>query len=482
MVRGYRVMSAKSTSGFDFVKRLTGTVAGLAVATALAATSAQADYADGEQAFNLGEFTKAEDLWIRYGSAGDIRSKLALADLYAGSQPLRSTCSEFGSARLPKEDEKALRARISARADAEGSSEDNIIPTNAEEALAWYMLAAYHDFYSYSQNPTQEEYQAKIVAQQCVITLQSELGDNEVIAAQERVEQILSGGTDYDLYRLAMMYKAGAGMPKDNIKALQYLMVADNNKAFGSAVGNDDMVKLKATMPDMDRELAADLAANWQPPLPVAYSGKTPREIALEEREEQIRNRELKLELANIEKEFSKNEDLLQSALAALGFYRGPIDGDVGQKTRNAVRAFQFAISSEDRDLTDEQIRNRVTGALSHAQKVELIERAADRDHPQSMYVFGIMNARGIGIPVDGDRAVKWWEESAGYGYALSHFALGQAYHYGIDGKNPIEPNLTQATYYYGQAVALGYTQAADELKKLRYEPSPADNQTGSLK
>ena len=481
-------MNTKKTSGLGFLKR-TAATAGLALAAGFTFSSpAFADYNDGLQAYNFGEFTKAEDLWIRYGSAGDIRSKLALAEIYSGYLPGKATCSEFGSANLPKDEEEYRKAKTKAKtnelndAGVKTERDGDTIAENPVEALAWYILAGYHNFNSYSQIPDKDEYKAKIVAQQCVIEMQEDLLDSQVFAAHERVEQVLASGTDYDLFRLAMMYKAGAGLPKDNIKALQYLIVADNNGAFSSDIGSEERRELAEIMPEIDRDLATKLAANWQPPLPVAYSGKTPRELELEQRERELRDRELKLELASIEKEFDKNEDLLQSALAALGFYRGQIDGDVGQKSRTAIRAFQFAMARENPTLSDEEVRNQVTGALSNEQKVELIERAALREHPQSMYVYGIMHARGIGIPVDGGEAVRWWEKSAGYGYPLAHYALGRAYRFGIDGKNRVDPNLTQATFYYGQAAALGYAQASKELKELRYEPNPATNTTGSLK
>mgnify|MGYP001949515697 FL=1 len=479
-------MNLKKASKLGSMKRHVA-VAALAGVAGLAITGpAAADYNDGLQAYKVGEYTKAEDLWTRFGSAGDIRSKLALANIYSGFLPGQARCAEYGSAKLPDDDEEELKTRLRARTNDLNDTgviinpDDISIRPDPVNALAWYILTGFHDFYSYSQNPTTEEYEAKIVAQQCVISLQSVLRDDEVVRAYNRVETILAGGTDYDLYRLAMMYRAGAGLPKDNIRARQYLIVADNNTRFGSSVGNDERRKLESMMPELDRELAEDLAENWQPPLPDAYAGKTPREIELERREEEIRNRELQLELANLEKEFSDNEDLLQSALSALGFYGGKIDGSVGPETRNAVRAFQYAVAREDMMASDDEIRDQVTGTLSNEQKVELIERAARREHPQSMYVYGIMHAQGIGIPIDGAQAVRWWEKSAGRGYALSHYALGRAYREGIEGKNPVRQNLTQATFYYGQAAALGYKPAEEALIQLRYEFNPADHTTGS--
>lgn len=486
MVRGISVMTLKRTTNRKVLWRH-GAVAAFAATLGMMMTApAHADYEDGLQAYKNGEFTKAQDLWVRFGSAGDIRSKLALANIYSGFTPGKANCTEFGSARLPEDDEEELKTRLRARTNDLNDTgvivdpDEISIKPDAEKALAWYILTGYHDFYSYSQNPTTEEYEAKIVAQQCIISLQRIMRDDEVVRAQDTVEKVLAGGTDYDLFRLAMMYRAGAGLPKDNIRALQYLIVADNNARFGSSVGNSERRMLEATMPELDQKLASDLAANWQPPLPTAFEGKTPRELELARLEEEIRARELRLELASLEGEFDENEDLLQSALAALGFYGGKIDGSVGPETRNAMRAFQYAVAREDMNITPEEARDKVTGYLSNEQKVELIERAARREHPQSMYVYGIMHARGIGIPIDGAEAVRWWEKSAGNGYALSHFALGRAYQEGIAGKNPVAQNLTQSTFYYGQAAALGYAPAATELRQLRYDFNAADNTTGS--
>ena len=423
---------------------------------AMFSTPALADFDDALNAYSDKQYENAVDLWNRYAVAGDVKSKQVLGDIYSG---------------------KALEADTPLVLPAK----TGVIPQDDVEALAWYILAANHDFKSYNQSPTYREINAKYKAQERVPVLQQRMSTSDVKKAQKRVVEILSAQSEFDLYRLGKMYQGGQGLQKDNVKALMFYELAKGRNRNSNAQASDAAKFLISIMSSSHVEDAQEDAANWEPPLPEALKTQTPRQLKLEEELRELRSLQTANALDNIEKEFADNEDLLQSSLAALGFYQGPIDGSIGAETRVAIRSFQYSLVAKDSKLTKEEKRDVTTGKLTSEQKVKLIKLAAKRDHPQSQYVYGLMHARGIGVSTNGKTAIKWLKASSDYGYALAHFALGEFYRSGIRGEDPVQASLSEATYHYGQAFALGHKPAQAELLKLRYEGPPATNERGSM-
>ncbi|NHK28922.1 hypothetical protein FF098_013450 [Parvularcula flava] len=452
-------MKTKCSERLSTLKRGIAAAAIGIAAGLLPAGAAFADYDDALNAYASQKFENAVDLWVRYAVAGDVKSKQALGDVYAG---------------------KGLEAGPEYTGVLTSPSDTGVIPQDDVEALAWYILAANHDFDSYNQSPTYRDVNAKFVAQEQIPILKKRMSDNDVYQSQLRVVEILSAESEFDLYRLGMMFQTGAGLPKDNIEALKYFELAKGRNRNSNAPASEAAKYLITLMNPRDVDTAQDLAANWEPPLPEALKNKTPRQEALEMELARLRSIQLAEAIDNIEEEFSNNEDLLQSSLAALGFYQGSIDGKVGPETRTSVRNFQYSLYQKNREMTEEEKRNKMTGTLSPEQKVQLVQLAADREHPQSQYVYGIMYTRGIGVAKNGEKAVYWLKKSANYGYSLAHYALGVAFRDGIYGEDPVEPDVSEATFHFGQAYALGHQQAQEDLIKLRYEAVPATNIRGS--
>lgn len=448
-------MNGKISDRLSTIRR-TAAAATLGIAAGLLpAGAAFADYDDALSAYADQSFENAVDLWQRYAVAGDVKSKQVLGDVYSGKD------LEAGAALV-------------------NPAQTGVIPQDDVEALAWYILAANHDFQSYNQSPTYRDVNAKFIAQERISVLKKRMSDSDVGLAQARVVEILSAESEFDLYRLGMMFQTGAGLPKSNIEALKYFELAKGRNRNSNALASEASKYLTTLMTVQDVGLAQDLAANWEPPLPEALRNKTPRQQQLELELARLRSIQLAEAIDNIEEEFADNESLLQSSLAALGYYQGGIDGSVGPETRTSIKNFQYSLFQQDRDMSEEEKRNKMTGTLTPEQKVQLIQRAADREHPQSQYVYGIMYARGIGVSQNGEKAVYWLKKSANYGYALAHNALGVAYRDGIYGEDPVESDVAEATFHFGQAYALGHNEAQQELIKLRYEAVPATNIRGS--
>lgn len=450
-------MNIKHLTRLRFFKKSAAIVA-LAIAGGLVlAGPANADFDDALKAYSQAKYEDAIDLWQRYAIAGDIQSKQILGDLYSGKE-------------LEAEQALALPAKT------------GVISQNDVTALSWYLLAANHDFSSYNQEPTYREINAKYKAQERIPVLKARMKTLNVKKAEKLVVRTLSAQSEFDLYRLGMMYQAGSGLPKNNVEALKFFELAKGRNRNSNAQASDAAKFLATKMSKKDINIAQERAANWEPPLPEALLNKTPRQVKLEEELDKLRSLQLAQSLANIEKEFTKNEDLLQSSLAALGFYQGGIDGKMGPETRIAIKNFQYSLVKGKKGLTEEKKRDLQTGTLTSEQKVTLIQKAAKREHPQSQYVYGLMFAQGIGVPVNGRSAVKWLKNSAAYGYALSHYALGAYFRDGIAGEDPVGPSVSDATFHFGQALALGHKPAKEALLTLNYDFVPATNDRGSQK
>lgn len=422
-------------------------------------TPAFADFDDALRAYatrsngqiDQAKVAEAMDLWHKYAVAGDVLSRQILGDLYS-NQPIFTQPLDGDTYGIPLPEETGVIAQ------------DNV------KALAWYIIAATHDFDDYSQQPDFRQINARIRAQERIPQLKAIMTTEQVVAAEIQVVNVLASQSEFDLYRLGQMYQSGNGLPKDNVEALKYYKLATNRARNSNQSAAKAANFLLTVMTEEEIESADMLASEWEPPLPEALTTKSPRTIELENKLRLLGERQAAMAINELEKEFKGNDHLIQNALASLGLYLGPIDGEVGPETRNAIKKFQYLLVEEDQNLTIQQKADVATGSLTVMQKVALMERAAKVNHPQSAYIYGVMNAEGIGIPVNGEEAVKWLKKSASFGYPLAHYALGTYYRDGIFGDNPITPSKAEASYHLGQAAALGFDKAQKELVELNYE------------
>lgn len=440
-----------------FTKQVSRTaIAVLAFGLGSLATPAWADFDDALRAYATqanGEIdptkvSEALDLWHKYAVAGDILSRQILGDVYSNSILYAQSQEVSGALPLPEE--------------------TGVIAEDRVKALAWYTIAATHNFDDFAQKPNFRQINARTWAQDRIPQLKEKMTTEQVARAESMVVDILSTQSEFDLFRLGVMFQGGNGLRKDNVEALKFYKLASNRARNANQGAVERAAYLLTIMTKDEIDAAERLARDWEPPLPDAFTAKSPRTIELENQNRVLRERQLALAIEEIEREFAKNnEHVIQSALASLGLYLGAIDGKMGAGTRQAIERFQYTLVEDDKNLTDAQKRDTMTGVLTPAQKVTLIERGAKVNHPQSQYIFGIMHAEGIGVAVDGEEAVKWLKKSASFGYPLAHYALGQYYRKGIYGDNPVTPSRAEASYHLGQAAALGLDVAQKDLTEL---------------
>jgi TPR repeat protein len=290
------------------------------------------------------------------------------------------------------------------------------------------------------------------------------MSDADVNKAETQVSETFQRGSPYDLYRLGDMYQRGAGVSKNNCKALMMYTLAKQRGVGEASIAAEEIEKL---MSKMEIKSAVEQSATWQPPLPVELVGQTPQ-MAENERLK-IELEEIKLEDA-LEAVSDIDVELLQRALRALGFYYGPIDNSMGSDTREAIRRFQYSRVSSDTEMSDADKEAVRTGVLSARQTVQLIGAAAAANHPMSQYVYGIMYVRGIGVNQNGQEAVTWLTKAANSDLAIAHYALGVIYRDGTTGLNEVTPSKALAAQHFARAYALGYAPANQALRALEFE------------
>ncbi len=429
-------MREKHVTVFGGLRR---TLAVAAAATALSlacASPASASYEAGLKAYQNGQFDQAIDIWKRFAVAGDVRSKNILGDVYSG---------------------KILEGSPKAAVPLEA------IPLNNIEALKWYTLAAYHDFTAY-QRPTAEEVNARILAEHRLPDIRARMSTADVSKAEKLVSDTFERGSPYDLYRLGDMYQRGAGVAKNNAKALTMFALAKSRGVGEASLAYEQLEKL---MTKQEIKIAEESAASWQPPLPEEHMGQTTQQKELERLKKELE--ELKLEDA-LEAVSDIDVELIQRALRSLGLYFGSIDNAMGPATRDAIRRFQYSQVSSDSEMSEEDKEAVRTGVLSARQTVQLFREASKADHPMSQYVYGIMHVRGIGVEQNGQEAVNWLTKSSRANLAIAHYALGVIYRDGTTGLNEVTPDKSLAARHFARAFALGYKPAVDALKLLEFE------------
>ncbi len=423
-----------------FIKRARIALGGIAVASVLAlsaTTPAHATFEAGVQAYLNGQYTQAIDIWRRFAVAGDVRSKKILGDVYSG---------------------KSLEGAQSAATPLEAIPVDNV------QSLVWYSLAAHHDFSAY-QTPSAEEVNARILAEQRLPDIRARMSTSNVTKAEKLVAQTFEAGSAYDLYRLGDMYQKGAGIAKNNTKALQMYTLA---QARGVGEASAAYEFLETLMSKKEIETAQKNAETWQPPLPPEYTGKTNQQKELERLKRELEE----IKMAEALKAVSDIDvELIQRALNALGFRAGVVDNKLGAGTRAAIRRFQYSTVAKDFNMDEGDKQAVVTGVLTPRQTVRLFKDASKAEHPMSQYVYGIMFVRGIGVEQNGKEAVKWLEKAADdHDLAIAHYALGVVFRDGTTGLNEVAPDERKSALHLARASALGYKPANDALRRLSFE------------
>jgi TPR repeat protein len=429
---------------------------GLAAAAALSG-QAFADYENALETYKSARLSEvranqvvgAIDLWQKSALAGDVRSARILGDLYSHRD-------------LVPGNEDML------------PEETGVVPNDSVKALAWYIIAATHDFGAYQQKePLPAEINARIIAQRRIPEVKIGMTDAQVEAAETRVEQLLGGGTGFDLLRIAKMRAQGVGLTKNNTEALKYLYLA-RGRGRGANLDANTLIENLETLMVRDAVATAKTRADaWQPPLPETYAVLTKNERDNAQRLTALQYQELRENLDELNRQFEGNDVVVDKALQALGFYYDDDnDGKLEKAERfAAVKRFQTSLFIDRRggqELSDEEkamAKDIATGTLTDLQTVDLMARAAERGHAPSQHIYGVMLGRGIGVRKDGIDAIETLKKAADQNYALAHYSAGIFYVEGITAERSLRPSVREACFHLRSAAVLGYKPAEKAQK-----------------
>ncbi|MGE0409562.1 MAG: peptidoglycan-binding protein [Amphiplicatus sp.] len=403
---------------------------------------AQTGYDIGLAAYKSKQYDQAIDIWTRYAVAGDVRCQHALGDVYSNV--------EF-TARDDR-DEKPTVVQL-----------DNVA------ALKWYTIAANYDFETRrnleGREPSPEEVNASIMANQRLPKVRADMTDGEVRDAEQLVSETFQRGSPYDLFRLGQMHQSGSGVEKNNTQALVMYTLAEQR---GVGAASHAGARVEQLMNPKQIRAANELVSVWQPPLPIEHTMPTKQQLELERLKRELE--EIRLEDA-LKAISDIDVKLIQRALRALGFYFGEVDNVMGPGTQEAIRRFQYSSVEKDAEMPEKDKQALRTGVLTPRQTVDLFARASapPASHPMSQYVYGVMHVRGIGVQQDGAAAVNWLSKAAEADLSIANYALGVVYRDGTTGLNEVAPNKTLSAQYFAKSCSLGYRAACEALKRLEF-------------
>lgn len=91
-------------------------------------------------------------------------------------------------------------------------------------------------------------------------------------------------------------------------------------------------------------------------------------------------------------------------------------------------------------------------------------QSAAEQNDPRAQHNLAAAYAEGRGVPRNYDKAIDWFTRAANTGLVQSQYSLGRAYE---TGSPEHRPDLAQAKIWYAKAAAQGDAAAAERLRAL---------------
>jgi len=217
------------------------------------------------------------------------------------------------------------------------------VDRDLEKAKLWYTKAA-------------DAGNAKAMHNLAVLHAEGASGTPNFEEAAKWFEAAAEYGVPDSLFNLGILYARGLGVDKDLISSYKWFGVAANQGDVDAAKKRDDVANLMSA----DDLAAARLAVDtFQVKTPAPAANKVPTEPAWEEGSSAPTQASLgAAPMVNYEAMVR----LAQTKLTTLGFDAGVADGQMGPKTRNAIKSFQRSIGSVETGEVDAALIEALKG------------------------------------------------------------------------------------------------------------------------
>ncbi len=491
--------------------RWLATVSVLLFAAALflvSGTPAKSDFADGERAFQRGDYTRAVKLWRRAAwQEDDLFSQLELGDLYSKGKlvnrdyveayvwyylasvnttalGLTPNAYQIRKIKLAEALEKRKRVYVPMVPQERAEARDRIVYILASRgAEGFFKLGEIFDERRACQRGQRYNDSKELVTASPDEELDIKEGKALIIYSRSIVKggessPYTSGASQWDDKHIfyvpdpnnpndirpcearhhESLFMTEDGISPNNAEALSYyILAAGKGHPFAAELRTDLTDHMNGsrggapggsiTISTRIIESAKRRAANWRPPFET-YPGKHSDESEGDSDREDALARINELDLR-----------WLQKAMKALGIYKGEPDNEWGGHTAESMRAYQKMIGAPvTKQMTE---FHNLTGE----QKIRLIKTVAARGDKEIQNVLGSMYYYGIGEPVNYSSAQIWFERSADQLYPYALYNLGVMYRDGFG--TPVDKN--QAATYFMAAKQAGYPgkEIDQELKEL---------------
>lgn len=133
------------------------------------------------------------------------------------------------------------------------------------------------------------------------------------------------------------------------------------------------------------------------------------------------------------------------------------------------VFALLMATSLVRAELLDFDKGVRAAEAGNYAEAYCIWKPLAEHGHANAQYRLGWLYAKGLGLAVNGERALQWWRSAAELGHADAQFSIGWALHHG----EGVKRDISAAIPYYLQASRNGNEDATEVLLLLMKKNLP---------
>ncbi len=479
-----------------------------AIVIALSINPARADFADGERAFQRGDYTRAIKLWRRAAwQEDDLYSQLELGDLYSQGKlvnrdyveayvwyylasvnttalGLTPSAYKLRKIKMAEALEKRNRSYLPMVPQERAEARDRIVYILASRgAEGFFKLGEIFDERRACQRGQKYNEEKELVTTGPDSEVEVKEGMALIVYSRTMVR-----GTEASPYSSEnsrwdeehifyvpdpnnpniirpcdarhheSLYMTEDGIAPNNAEALSYYILAAGK---GHPIAADLRSEMTAFMNGTGGgastgsvaissriiESAKRRAANWRPPFE-RYPGNHSDESEGDSDREDALARIGELDLR-----------WLQKAMAALGIYKGEADNEWGQQTADSMKEYQRMIGAPiTRSMTEDH-------NLTAEQKIRLIKTVAARGNKEIQNVLGSMYYYGIGEPVNYSSAQIWFERSADQLYPYALYNLGVMYRDGFG--TPVDKN--QAATYFMAAKEAGYPgkEIDRELKEL---------------